>query len=37
MKHNKIFTTTALLIMLVAAACTKKLDEVVPQNTISKD
>lgn len=37
MKHNKIFTTAALLIMLVASACTKKLDEVVPQNTISKD
>ncbi|MBA4257791.1 MAG: RagB/SusD family nutrient uptake outer membrane protein [Chitinophaga sp.] len=37
MKHNKIFTTAALLIMLVAAACTKKLDEVVPQSAISKD
>ncbi|WP_439504277.1 RagB/SusD family nutrient uptake outer membrane protein [Sediminibacterium sp.] len=37
MKHNKIFTTAALLIMLVAAACTKKLDEVVPQSSISKD
>lgn len=37
MKHNKIFTTAALFIMLVAAACTKKLDEVVPQSSISKD
>lgn len=37
MKHNKIFTTAALLIILVAAACTKKLDEVVPQSSISKD
>ncbi|PJE48128.1 MAG: RagB/SusD family nutrient uptake outer membrane protein [Sediminibacterium sp.] len=37
MKHNKIFTSATLLIMLVAAACTKKLDEVVPQSAISKD
>ena len=37
MKYNKIFITGALLLTLGVQSCTKKLDEVVPQSSISKD
>ena len=38
MKHNKfLILTGAFLLMLSVLSCTKKLDEVVPQDTISKD
>ncbi|MBP8244010.1 MAG: RagB/SusD family nutrient uptake outer membrane protein, partial [Chitinophagaceae bacterium] len=38
MKYNKtILISGALLLMLGILSCTKKLDEVVPQDTISKD
>jgi len=38
MKYNKLIVITgALLLMLGVLSCTKKLDEVVPQDTISKD
>lgn len=38
MKYNKIIAITGLfMLMLSILSCTKKLDEVVPQDTISKD
>lgn len=37
MKYNKILIAGALLVMLSAVSCTKKLDEVLPQSSISKD
>lgn len=37
MKYNKLFIASSLLVMLSVTACTKKLDEVVPQSSISKD
>ena len=37
MKHSKIIISGMFLLMLGALSCTKELDEVVPQDTISKD
>lgn len=38
MKHNKIlYTIVAAFVLLHSYSCTKKLDEVVPQDDISKD
>lgn len=37
MKQNKISYITAVFLLLLSFSCTKKLDEVVPQDTISKD
>ena len=38
MKYNKIITISAVfLLMMSFSSCTKKLDEVVPQDAISKD
>lgn len=37
MKHNKLFVIGALTIILYSFSCTKKLDEVVPQDAVSKD
>lgn len=37
MKHSKIIISGLFLLMLGALSCTKELDEVVPQDTISKD
>lgn len=37
MKHNKLSYITAVFLLFVLFSCTKKLDEVVPQDSISKD
>ncbi len=38
MKYNKLFVITGFLVITLGfLSCTKKLDEVVPQDTISKD
>lgn len=37
MKHNKLFVIGILTIILYSFSCTKKLDEVVPQDAVSKD
>lgn len=38
MKYNKLFVITGVLVITLGfLSCTKKLDEVVPQDTISKD
>ncbi|MES2773026.1 MAG: RagB/SusD family nutrient uptake outer membrane protein [Bacteroidota bacterium] len=37
MKYNKLIITGVLMLTLCTLSCTKKLDEVVPQDAISKD
>ncbi len=38
MKYNKIISISAVLLLMMSCySCTKKLDEVVPQDAISKD
>lgn len=37
MKHNKFLIIGALTMMVYGLSCTKKLDEVVPQDAVSKD